>query len=551
MILVAAFLGIADLKLKTQADLPRILGIAVLYLAVAGAASVVTFRVTQPMSFRAVEGNTTLFTTHINPDWWQNMQAASRESKGIGGGPPSEQWSHRPVIIFPLVNMVLWGMGLPLGLMGWTGLLWVTWRLFRHGENWRSHLLPLVWTGGYFLFMATRWVKSIRYFLPIYPFVALFAAWGLVELWKGVWGDARKSRPGRVILPAILTVVVTLGTLAWATAFVNAIYRTDHTRIQAVRWTYQNIPSPFQLNLNASDGEVFRQPVTAPDGLVVSTTMPFVQGFDATFSGSLSEVVIPHAKTTSDGSRLRIAISADPDGQVVVDEAVIVVKLTPQSDLGVEVRGTFHDVPLLSGQTYYLIASSPDHRIIINRTRLSTESWDEGLPFSFAGWDPYGQSFRGVTMEVRWYDDEKKQEMFLSTIDAVDYIIVPSQRGVWSSCRLPVTFPMTMEYYQALFDGRLGFELAAMFTAPLKLGPLEISDVGGTWAWGKTPSLPVFNHSQLAAEEAFSVYDHPPVWIFKKRPDYSLKNVAAILDSVDLSKVKVQAPREATGVQCP
>jgi hypothetical protein len=29
--------------------------------------------------------------------------------------------------------------------------------------------------------MGTRWVKSVRYFLPIYPFLCLLAAWLLIE----------------------------------------------------------------------------------------------------------------------------------------------------------------------------------------------------------------------------------------------------------------------------------------------------------------------------------------------------------------------------------
>jgi hypothetical protein len=78
-----------------------------------------------------------------------------------------------------------------------------------------------------------------------------------------------------------------------------------------------------------------------------------------------------------------------------------------------------------------------------------------------------------------------------------------------------------------------------------------ISDVGGTFAWNKNPALPLFNHSWLAAEEAFSVYDHPPVRIFKKRADFSLEKAKNILEAVDLSKVVVQSPLDASGDWCP
>jgi hypothetical protein len=86
----------------------------------------------------------------------------------------------------------------------------------------------------------------------------------------------------------------------------------------------------------------------------------------------------------------------------------------------------------------------------------------------------------------------------------------------------------------------------ASFTSPLQIGPLNISDVGGTLAWGKMPTLPLFNDNPLAAEEAFSVYDHPPVWIFKKRPDFDLAQARAVLDALDLSQVVIQSPREAS-----
>lgn len=153
-------------------------------------------------------------------------------------------------------------------------------------------------------------------------------------------------------------------------------------------------------------------------------------------------------------------------------------------------------------------------------------------------------------MEVRWYDDENKRAMFLQNLSQVDYIILPSQRAIWSVARLPLTYPMTMAYYRALFDGRLGFELISVFTAPLELGPYMVSDVGGTLGWQSMPALPLFSYNPLAAEEAFSVYDHPPVWVFRKRPDFNLDTATRILGDIDLSQVIIQSPREATPA-CP
>ena len=106
-------------------------------------------------------------------------------------------------------------------------------------------------------------------------------------------------------------------------------------------------------------------------------------------------------------------------------------------------------------------------------------------------------------------------------------------------------YPMTIDYYRALFGGQLGFELVAEFQSPFVFGPLQVSDVGGTLAWNKQPQLPLFNFNFFAAEEAFSVYDHPPVWIFKKTADFDIAKVAEILNQADLSTVVVQSPRDS------
>ena len=568
MALIALFISIADLKLRTTGDLRRIALIAAAHLALIGVVSLVTFRLTQPMSFRQPTGNTAFFTTHLNQDWVESMEVAKNESSGVGGGPPAEQWAHRPAIIFPLVNMVVWGMGLPLGAAAWLSLLWVAWRFIRKGENWRAHLLPLVWTGGYFLFMGTRWVKSIRYFLPIYPFLCLFAAWGLLALWR--WAlDARSRRdadgktdqqnvyyrPVRTAFSGLAMVVVLGGTLAWANAFTGAVYRQDHTRIQATKWILRNVPSLFHLTLETSDGSIHHQPVAGPDWLQVSSLPGYETSFQPAVSGELVSVTIPHATLLEPGAPagwLWIRIASDPDGLNVLDEVLVTVEDHGEDQPGPAVSGEFQKAHITAGETYYLVAvSQGSETIAVSRMVVSSESWDEGLPVRLEGWDPYGQLYRGAQMEVRWHDDENKRDMFLDTLAQADYVILPSQRGIWSTCRLPRTYPMTMAYYRALFDGSLGFEKAALFQSPFRIGPLAISDVGGTAAWGGEPQLPLFNNNLLAAEEAFSVYDHPPVWLFKKRSDFDIEAAREVLYSVDLSTVVVQSPRDATGELCP
>jgi hypothetical protein len=547
MLGVAAFMSVADLKLKSRSDLERILSIAAGFLALAVLAAALTFRLTQPMTFRAETGDTTFLTLQPNLDWVESMKVAQMESDGIGAGPPGEQWVARTAIFFPLVNMVVWGMGLPLGLAAWGGWLAALWQWLRYGRGWRAHLLLLVWVGGDFFFLGTRWVKSVRYFLPIYPFLCLLAAWGLLALWRRAEGLPLWRR----WLPAVLLALVLLGTLVWATAFTSAVYWTDHTRLQATRWMFQYVPAPINLALQPADGPPLNVPVGVPDQLRLGELV-YIQSFTPQDGGSLLGVQIPHAAAQGGGGQLQIVLAADSEGKFVLDQASIEVLAAAPGLPGSPALGEFHNVTLESGVTYYLRISVPtgEPQVVLSRSVLSNESWDEGLPVPFEGYDPFGQLYRGLTMEVRWADDEHKRDMFINTIKQVDFIIVPSQRAVWASCRLPDMYPMTMAYYRALFNGQLGFDKVAEFSAPLRLGPLYISDLAGSAAWGRPPALPVFNDSLLAAEEAFSVYDHPPVWIFHKRPDFNLDSALAVLYSIDLGQVVIQSPRTATGAPC-
>lgn len=539
MILVAVFIAVSDLKLTRSNDLGVIFKQAALAMVLAFVAAGAAFRISQPMTFRAEEGNTGIFTLIPNFDWVESMKVASSESSGIGGGPPGEQWAHRPMIFFPLVNMVLWGMGLPLGVAAWLGWFAALWQAGRW-RNWQAHMLPVVWAGGYFLFMGTRWVKSIRYFLPIYPFLALLAAWLLWSLWQKANGPARKIAAGTLLG------FVLVFTLAWANAFTQAVYVPTHTRLQAARWIFSNMPGPIHLVMQDENGNLFGEPIGMPEGWEIGSAPDMVQTFKLNKNATLSKVILPHV--FADGATsIDLSISSDLEGQQVLAKTTI-----PLTEGRREVDGSFAAIALKMDQPYFVrITTQGTAKVQLFHTVLANENWDESLPMPLDGRDPFGSIYNGVTMEVRWFDDENKRQMFYERLAETDYIILPSQRGIWSTCRIPKMYPMTMAYYKALFSGQLGFDLVKLFTEPFRLGPLAVSDVGGTLAWGTTPHLPLFNNSPWAAEEAFSVYDHPPVWIFKKAERFNLADAQRILGAIDLSKVIAQQPPEADGDWCP
>ena len=539
----AVLISFADVKLACRRDFGRIIVLAGCSALAAIFMMVLACRIFQPMMFRAKTGDTSFFTFALNPDWVRSMNVAATESSGIGGGPPSEQWSHRPAFFFAWENQVLWGMGLPLGIAVWIFLFtgWV--QIFRSGETglWEKLLLPLFWATLFFLFMSTRFVKNNRYFLPVYPSFCLAAAWGLVY-----WFRNAGHKTGRVLC-CLSGLLILGGTLVWSGAFMKSIYGQKHSRVEAVEWIYDNIPSLFQLA--DMDGETVNTAISVPagDSEILSQDTTVQRNFRPYRDAAVNTLRIPKARLLSDGSAaedvtLVIEICDEGNGGACISHSEQTVSVSKDE--------TMLEIPIrkanFTADNLYSLSVSvkegPD--LYLRRIVIANENWDEGLPFRMRGLDPFGQLYTGITNEVRWYDVQEKKEMFMNVLTRADYLILPSQRGIWSVCRIPKTYPMTMAYYQALFDGSLGFRLAGEFQRPIQIGPLYISDLAGT-VTTSMPELPVVNLSNWAAEEAYSIYDHPPVWIFEKTEDFSEEALLEFLESFDLTKVVIQGPKEA------
>jgi YYY domain-containing protein len=195
-----------------------------------------------------------------------------------------------------------------------------------------------------------------------------------------------------------------------------------------------------------------------------------------------------------------------------------------------------------------------DGAIAFYGSRQAIESsWDDPLPLGLEGFNPYdytsGVYRSDLNFQMYWDDNADKLERFLTTLNQADYIFISSNRQWGTTIRVPERYPLTTQYYRSLigcpedrdifrcyaegkpgmFAGELGFDLEAVFTSDPTLGNLE------------------FN-SQFA-EEAFSVYDHPKVLIFKKRADFQIDAARKILSTVDLSQVIRVTPRKAASLK--
>ena len=215
--------------------------------------ALLVFRLAQPQAFQGPG----FFSMKLNPAWKKDMDYISKLVSGEIDYPPSHQWTDRPAVWYMLKNMVLWGMGLPLGLAVWAAWALMAYEMYRH-QKW-AHLLPWVWMTMTFFYQSIQFVKTVRYLLPIYPTMALIAGYGLVRLWD--WGKQHKPTPGlpgrhwQRPLSAALVAVVLAGTAFWALAF-TSIYTRPVSRIAASRWIYQNIPPGSTISFEIWDDPV-------------------------------------------------------------------------------------------------------------------------------------------------------------------------------------------------------------------------------------------------------------------------------------------------------
>jgi hypothetical protein len=134
------------------------------------------------------------------------------------------------------------------------------------------------------------------------------------------------------------------------------------------------------------------------------------------------------------------------------------------------------------------------------------EHWDTPLPLAVGvdgvPADPAQYAYRTLPL----YDEPDgldKWQTLAASLAESDVLIVASRRLYGSIPRLPERYPVTTRYYDLLFAGELGFDLAAEFTR------------GPAWLNPRLPPLPGAAPASLRPDESFVVYDHPRALIFR------------------------------------
>lgn len=139
----------------------------------------------------------------------------------------------------------------------------------------------------------------------------------------------------------------------------------------------------------------------------------------------------------------------------------------------------------------YQVASKWIFENIAPGSVIVNPHWDDRLPVSLPGYE--GNRYQYKELPIYESDNEKKEKLIEEILKDSDYVIFPTQRipGSIKESR----YPYSAKLLKDMFNEEGGFKLV--------------------YKYHLIPSFLGFKFDTLYADESLSVYDHPPVWIFK------------------------------------
>jgi hypothetical protein len=145
--------------------------------------------------------------------------------------PWTRQFIDTAPFLYQIRHLSIWGMGLPLAIAAWAGLLFALALAIKRRR--KPELLLLSWIIPFFLIVGIMEVKFIRYVLPLVPFLCLVAALLFSTLYERLTGNWRHFIVGVIVLVVASSVFY---------SFAHAsIYSKPHPVVQVTDWANTNV----------------------------------------------------------------------------------------------------------------------------------------------------------------------------------------------------------------------------------------------------------------------------------------------------------------------
>ncbi len=248
----------------------RRIGVAFMGLLAAGCASLATFIIVQPYAIIDASG----FVADITEQ--------SEMVRRVRDLPYTRQYIDTAAYLYHVRQLAAFGLGWPLGVVAWAGLLYASLRgmRFYYGlaylfAGWlipmglllistdivfiaaasmiafaalvatlrvrsresRGTVLLLSWVVPYLLVTGAFQVKFTRYLIPVTPLLVLFGAQMLFHLWQWAASYRRWLRHAVAVVMVALVAVTGLYALAY-----TGVYQDPHTAVRSSEWIKRNVP---------------------------------------------------------------------------------------------------------------------------------------------------------------------------------------------------------------------------------------------------------------------------------------------------------------------
>lgn len=339
-------------------------------LLAAGVLVLVAFFVTNPFALldnncEAITPATSLLGIEIPAVNWRScyLENIGRQSLMVQGSnsfPFTRQYDGTTPYLYFIEMQLRWGMGLALGTAAFMGFVWLILQTIRPlWQRWRTkrplskpqiaYLLLLSWCVPYFISTGNFYVKFMRYFQPITPFLVLFAA-------ALIWSIPRKD------VRYLTAAGVGVFTAVYALAF-SQIYQQPHPWISASEWIYQEVEEGAQIAV-----ELWDEPL--PSSVYVDNVYQPRSQYDELVLRWLSKV-----GPNDDEVKLRDNLTLVAQADYIVVASNRVYGVAPRLPDVYPLSGQFHQL-LFAGELGYELVYVADRTPRIGNLAIYPDTFD-------------------------------------------------------------------------------------------------------------------------------------------------------------------------------